>query len=220
MKKRVKNGIRIYVVLVAIMVILAGVGAIVAGQALGIFTIFQPPEKAISYSPYAKDVYTVQLFKSGDSVGFSLVVRERAIPSYFKIGDYELRSLDAHGNVLESIKFNFDDTIMVDPNPECITDEGIVITGTPECPAFDSVIQKEDTSIILNMQYFDEIAEFQLLKEGEILAINKLTEEPTSGQDPFSELIEQQRISQTGIVDIEAQRLFETGYLETSESVV
>ncbi len=210
MNKKNKNKSRTYMLWAAVIIMVSVIGIATLGQISGIFAVFPTLIESTTYSTYVKDVYAIQLFKSGENVGFSLVVKGKAIPSYSKIGNYELRSLNRYGRILERIKFNFDDIIMVDPLPECITDEGIIITNTRKCQPFESMIKLEDTSIILNMKFHSSITEFQLLKNNELLAVRKLVEKPILKQDPFTKLIEQQRIDQTGIIDAEAQRLFET----------
>ncbi|MFH1319715.1 MAG: hypothetical protein ABII90_03565 [Bacteroidota bacterium] len=216
MRKKNKNQIKTYMILVAIILVTTIIGIGTLGQALGIFSIPMFPEKAVTHSPYAKDVYMIQLFKDGDNVGFSLITEGIGIPNYGRTDSYELRSLNGD-IVLQSVKFGFSDVIMVELSPECITDEGILITDTDECQSFDSMIEKEFSSIILNLEFSEEITEFQVLKDGEILAVRKLVEEPVLGQDPFTEIMEP---SQTGIIDSEAQKLFETGSLETPTSIV
>lgn len=180
---------------------LAIVGFITVGNTFGLFP-------TVTYSPYDKDVYIIQLFKSEENVGFSLITKGIAIPSYSKIGNYELRALNRNGIVIESYKFNFDDTIMVEPNPDCITEEEVIITNTQKCPPFKPMIKLESSSIILIMQFSLEITEFQVLKDGKIIAVRKLFDEPIFKQDPFTEVTES---IQGGIVDKKAQRLFESG---------
>ncbi|MBU1083223.1 hypothetical protein KKE14_02185 [Patescibacteria group bacterium] len=165
---------------------------------------FQPS----SASSNIKEVYTVMLFKASEQVGISLAVKGNAIPSYGKIGEYELKGL-AYGRVVESTKFNFDGTIMYDPKEECITENGELITNTSNCQPFEPMVTLDNVTKLVNLEYRRGMNEIQLFKGTELLAKHRLDgKAPNTSYNPFVQPTSNIG-SGSGITDPEAERLFE-----------
>lgn len=164
---------------------------------------FQPSSAAGNI----KEVYTVVLFKASEQVGISLAVKGDAIPSYGKIGEYELKGL-AYGRVVKSTKFDFDDTIVYDPKPECITDSGELITNTSNCQPFEPIVELENVTKLVNLEYRRGMNEIQLFKGTELLAKHRLDgQAPDTSYNPFIQPAS--NIESGSIKDLEAEQLFE-----------